>query len=107
MSAQARFDPVVHAPNRLQVCAILAEVDEADFSVLREAIDVSDSVLSKHLRVLEEAGYLTLHKATVRSRVRTSVSLTRIGRKAFESHVMELQRLMSAATASRELYGRA
>ncbi len=89
-----RFDPVVHAPPRLQVCALLAPVADVEFAVLRDAIGVSDSVLSKHLRVLEEAGYLTLHKAAALGRVRTRAALTPAGRAAFDGHVAELQRLV-------------
>lgn len=94
------FDPVVHAPNRLQLCALLAAVDDAEFAVLREELGVSDSVLSKHLKVLEEAGYLTLAKSLVKrtgaSRVRTRVSLTPAGRRAYAGHVAELRRLIAA-----------
>jgi DNA-binding MarR family transcriptional regulator len=90
-----RFDPVVHAPNRLQVCALLSAVEDADFSVLRDELGVSDSVLSKHLRVLEEAGYLVLRKPTVASRVRTRAELTDAGRRAFAGHVAELRRLVA------------
>lgn len=92
-----RFDEVVHAPLRLQLCAMLAAVDRVEFATLRDALAVSDSVLSKHLKVLEEAGYLRLHKATVASRVRTSAALTRAGRAAFAGHVAELQRLAALA----------
>ena len=92
-----RFDAVVHAPLRLQVCATLAPVEDVEFAVLRDQLEISDSVLSKHLRVLEEASYVVLHKATVAGRVRTRASLTRAGRKAFEGHVAELQRLVAGA----------
>jgi DNA-binding MarR family transcriptional regulator len=95
MSAAARFDEVVHAPNRLQVCAILSAVDSADFATLREALGVADSVLSKHLRVLHEAGYVDVHKAPCAGRVRTSVSLTGAGRTAYAGHVAALQAIVS------------
>ena len=62
MSRVPRFDPVIHAPGRLQICAILSAADEAEFAMVREAIAVSDSVLSKHLKQLEEADYITLRK---------------------------------------------
>ncbi|MDO9587648.1 MAG: transcriptional regulator [Brevundimonas sp.] len=90
-----RFDPVVHAPGRLQICAILSAADEAEFALLRDAIKVSDSVMSKHLKQLEEAGYVTLTKAAQDGRQRTWLSLTAAGRHAFAAHVAELQRLAS------------
>lgn len=99
MNPEPRFDAVVHAPNRLQVCAILAAVEDAEFPVLRDALGVSDSVLSKHLKVLEDAGYLTITKATAVGRVRTRVALTGAGRRAFAGHLAELRRLASGDAA--------
>jgi DNA-binding MarR family transcriptional regulator len=92
------FDPVIHAPGRLQICAILSSVDSAEFAMLREAVKVSDSVMSKHLKQLEEAGHVALTKATEGGRQRTWIALTPTGRKAFAAHVAELQRL-AAMTA--------
>ena len=98
MSA-AILDPVIHAPGRLQICAILSAVDEAEFAVLRDTIEVSDSVLSKHLKLLEEAGHVAARKAAQGGRQRTWLSLTGPGRKAFAAHVAELQRLAGLAGA--------
>lgn len=97
MSVVPHFDPVIHAPGRLQICAILSGVDEAEFATIRDAIKVSDSVLSKHLRLLEEAGYLKPRKAAVDGRQRTWLSMTKAGREAFSAHVRELQRLAGLA----------
>jgi DNA-binding MarR family transcriptional regulator len=95
-----RFDPVVHAPNRLQICAMLAAVDSAEFGAVRDELGVSDSVLSKHVRVLQDAGYVHVKRATVASRQRTWLSLTRAGRVALEGHIAELQRLLATGTPS-------
>jgi DNA-binding MarR family transcriptional regulator len=92
-AVQPRFDAVVHAPPRLQVCGLLAAVDSMDFAAVRDTVGVSDSVLSKHDKQLEEAGYVTIGKATVASRQRTSLALTKAGRAAFAAHVAELRRI--------------
>ena len=97
MSRAPRFDAVIHAPGRLQICGILSAADEAEFAMVREAIEVSDSVLSKHLKQLEEAGYVTLRKQAHAGRQRTWLALTPAGRTAFAAHVAELQRLAGAA----------
>jgi DNA-binding MarR family transcriptional regulator len=89
-----RFDAVIHAPNRLQICALLAAVDTAEFATVRDSVGVSDSVLSKHVATLQEAGYVDVRKATVASRVRTWLSLTKAGRRAFRAHVAELRRIV-------------
>ena len=100
MSAAA-FDPVIHAPGRLQICGLLSAADEAEFATLREALGVSDSVLSKHLKQLEEAGYVGVRKAAQAGRQRTWLSLTAAGRRAFAAHVAELTRLAGLAGGPR------
>jgi DNA-binding MarR family transcriptional regulator len=92
-----KFDPVIHAPTRLQIAALLSAVSDAEFAMVREATGVSDSVLSKHLKQMEEAGYVRLHKATLDGRVRTRLSMTGAGRKAFAAHVRALQMLAAAS----------
>lgn len=91
----APFDSVIHEPTRLQICGILAAVEEADFATLRDTIGIADSVTSKHLRTLQEAGYVRLEKRGFESRPRTWAALTREGRAAFSAHVDELRRLAS------------
>jgi DNA-binding MarR family transcriptional regulator len=94
------FDPVIHAPARLQIMAVLAGVQDAEFAVLRKIADVSDSVLSKHLSALSEAGYVRLRKAAMDGRQRTWASLTRSGRTAFRDHVAALTALAKVADAA-------
>ena len=87
------FDAVIHPPPRLQLCGLLAVVDTMEFAAVRDAVQVSDSVLSKHVKQLEEAGYVEVRKATIASRQRTSLALTKAGRAAFDAHVAELRRI--------------
>ena len=88
-----QFDPVIHAPNRLQICAFLAPLQSAEFQVLRNELNVSDSVLSKHIKLLENTAYVLLSKSKVNGRQRTWVHLTDAGREAFRNHVEALKRL--------------
>ena len=97
MSLAPGFDPVIHAPGRLQICAVLSAADEAEFALLRETLGVSDSVLSKHLKQLEDAGHLTLRKQAHGGRQRTWAAFTPQGRRAFAAHVAELTRLAGLA----------
>lgn len=91
------FDATIHPARRLQICAVLAPFDEVEFAVVRDELGVSDSVLSKQVSYLEEAGYVRVIKRTVDTRQRTWLALTRRGRKAFAGHIAELQRLAGAA----------
>ena len=89
------LDPVIHAPNRLQICAFLAPLEEAEFQILREELEVSESVLSKHISRLVEAEYISVRKSPVNGRQRKWASLTEKGRTAFSAHVATLQRIVA------------
>ena len=102
MSVSLVFDPVIHPPARLQIMAVLATVQDAEFAMLRKTADISDSVLSKHLSALSETGYVRLRKAAQDGRQRTWASITRAGRAAFRGHVAALQKLASVADATEE-----
>ena len=91
---EAKFDNVIHAPSRLQICAILAELAEVDFQQLKQQLNVSDSVLSKHLKSLEETGYIFILKKLDKGRVRTWLSLTDTGHTAFNAHVLALRAII-------------
>ena len=96
------FDAVLHPPARLQIAAVLANVDTAEFAKLRKLVGVSDSVLSKHLSALAEAGHISLRKVASDGRQRTWASLTRSGRTAFKAHVAALQKIVEGAALAAE-----
>jgi DNA-binding MarR family transcriptional regulator len=95
-----RLDPVIHAPTRLSIMALLAGVTEAEFSTVRDSAGISDSVLSKQASALEAAGYVKIRKGYVGKRPRTWLSLTTAGRGAFNAHVAALQRIVEQAGAT-------
>ena len=91
------FDEIIHAPNRLQICAMLAAVESAEFATIRDTLDISDSVLSKHLKVLQTAGYVAAQKTSGKAPRSTWLSLTGRGRKALAGHLAELRRIADLA----------
>ena len=93
MTDAPTFNEVIHARNRLQICALLAEVDSVDFATVRETLGVSDYVVSKHLKVLADADYVRTHKEKQHGRARTWLSLTDTGRAALHAHLAELRRI--------------
>jgi len=94
------LDEVIHATPRLRVCAFLASVDRAEFSTVRDMLDVSDSVTSKHVRVLSEAGYVRILKPQGLGCVRTWLELTPEGLTAYRGHVAALERIVANATTT-------
>ena len=96
----AKPDPLIHPITRLSICGLLAAgADWVEFAALRDAAAISDSVLSKQSRVLEEAGYVEVRKGAVGRRPRTWFRLTAEGRQALQGHLAWLAQLEQAASA--------
>lgn len=89
-----RCNATIHAPNRLQICAILDTVEAAEFAKVQRNLDVSASVLSKHVSVLMNAGYVEQQTAVRDTRQRVWLRLTRTGRAAYRSHVAALREIV-------------
>ena len=96
------FDPLLQPPARLQIAAVLAQAQQAEFTRLKAIIAASDSVTSKHLSALSEAGYVTVTKAPSEGRQRTWASLTGKGRRALDRHVAALRAIIDAAPLAAE-----
>lgn len=94
------LDPLIHAPVRLQMMALLAAAAEAEFAFVRDSLEISDSVLSKHASALENAGYLHIRKGHVGKRPRTWLKLTDQGRAAFAEYVAALQQIVGQPLTS-------
>lgn len=90
-SNPAKFDELIHAPVRLRICASLAPLQWAEFGQLRDSLGVADSVLSKHLKQLTDAGYVYVERFTKGGRSHVRVALTVEGRKAYVCHVAALR----------------
>lgn len=94
MTEPSGFDPVIHAPARLRLCAALEPVREVEFGTLLELLGLSKSALSKHVSVLTDAGYVTQRRAVRDTRQRVWLSLTETGRKAYDGHVAALREIL-------------
>jgi DNA-binding MarR family transcriptional regulator len=91
----AELDDHVVAPARLKLMTMLTAVSQAEFATIRDALEVSDSVLSKNITALEEVDYVKRRKGVHRGRRTTWVALTPRGRRALSGHVAALRALIS------------
>jgi DNA-binding MarR family transcriptional regulator len=101
-----RLDDVVHQRVRLGILAVLAEADQADFGFLKDALSLTDGNLSRHVQVLEEAGFVDVRKTFEGKRPRTWISATKAGRAAFASEVAALRELIAGVDRSGKANGR-
>lgn len=92
------LDPLLHQPLRTQLAAFLAGAGEATFAELKRQLDVSDGNLDSHLKKLIAAEYVTLRKDDSAARIQTCYTLTPTGRKALQSYIAALQKLLPLAS---------
>jgi DNA-binding MarR family transcriptional regulator len=87
------LDDLLGHPVRFSIAALLAAASRVEFSFVRDHVEVTDSMLSKQVSLLEQAGYVKVHKGFVGKWPRTWLSLTRAGRRAFERHLAALREI--------------
>jgi DNA-binding MarR family transcriptional regulator len=93
----AEFDPIIHQPVRLRITASLAALDPSDsaeFTFLRDLLELTDGNLGAHLRKLEGAGYIEIDKTFVDRKPKSFIALTSKGRRAFKLHVEALKKIL-------------
>ena len=88
------LDPLLVAPKRLAIMAVLASSSTTDFAFLRGHLRVSDSDLSKQAAALESAGYLTITKTGHGRGSATAYKATKLGRQAYRQHRAALRHLL-------------
>ena len=82
----AELDPLIHAPPRLMIMAILYGVASADFLYLLRETALTKGNLSSHLAKLEAAGYIAIEKSFVGKKAHTACRITPGGTAAFAAY---------------------
>ena len=94
------LDRVFHEPSRLAVLSSLVGAGgTATFGDLKDACDLTDGNLSRHLKTLEEAGVIRIDKRFVNNRPRTTVRISKRGRTRFLQYLAALEEVLAAAAA--------
>jgi DNA-binding MarR family transcriptional regulator len=89
-----QLDEIIHSRIRLAVMAVLISVDEVEFTFLKGKVKTTDGNLSVHLKKLEDAGYIAVNKSFQNRKPVSRYLLTQKGRKAFESYVERLEKMI-------------
>jgi DNA-binding transcriptional ArsR family regulator len=94
-AALCGLDRTVHEPARLAILAVLRGFESADFLFVLRQTGLTKGNLSSHLSKLEEAGYVEIRKEFVDKVPRTLLSLTDVGRSAFETYRRGMTRVLT------------
>lgn len=87
------LDPLLNAPKRLRLMAILRNSAWAEFAFLQGHVELPKADMSKQMRALIEAGYVESRRAGGRRGGTAWYRATKHGSNAFDDHVAALDRL--------------
>jgi DNA-binding MarR family transcriptional regulator len=79
---------------RLGIMSVLMVNDSIDFNSLKDLLQVTDGNLASHAAALEKEGLIHIKKGFAGKKTLTTYSATRVGIKAFESHLDALEKLI-------------
>jgi DNA-binding transcriptional ArsR family regulator len=88
------LDDVIHSRIRLAVMAILASVEDAEFTYLRDRTGATDGNLSTHISRLTQAGYVDVSKEMIEGRPASRYRLSAGGRVAFQAYLKRMEELL-------------
>lgn len=92
------LDRVFHEPSRLAILTVLCGSPAGlAFSELKDECGLTDGNLNRHLRTLQEAGVVVVHKGFVGSRPRTTIVMTDSGRQQFVRYLQSLEETVQRA----------
>lgn len=75
--------------------SVLMVNEYADFTTLKELLDVTDGNLASHTKSLETAEYITVEKQFIGRKPNTRYSATKLGRAEFKKHIDALEKLIN------------
>lgn len=89
------LDRLLSDPTRLAIMSVLCATDWCGFAVLRDAVSLSDSALSKQLTTLKNDGHVEQERTYIGRVPKTTVRATDQGRRRFLDHVAALQAIVA------------
>ena len=90
-AAFKKLNPLLHSELRLAIMALLMELEEADFSYIKEKTEATSGNLSIQLDKLAEAGYIRIEKRFAGKKPKTTYSITPAGIEAMQEYVDALK----------------
>jgi DNA-binding transcriptional ArsR family regulator len=92
------LERVLHEKARLgMLTSLVADPAGLSFNDLKELCSLTDGNLNRHLKVLQEAGLVEVHKGVERKRPLTLCRMTPAGRERFLDYVEVLEQVVRDA----------
>ena len=96
------LDPILHSQLRLAVISLLINVDEAEFTYIKEETKSTAGNLSIQINKLKEAAYIEVTKRFKGNYPQTLCRITPLGIRKFEEYVDALKTYLNPGGLNRE-----
>ncbi len=80
---------------RLGIMSILVVNEAADFSTLKELLEITDGNLASHAKALEKVDYIKVEKQFIGRKPNTKYIATPLGKLEFKKHIAALEKLIT------------
>ncbi|HEX4922982.1 MAG TPA: transcriptional regulator [Bdellovibrionales bacterium] len=91
-------NPLLSDRVRLAIMALLTgSKDEVDFKTLLDRLELTKGNLSSHMRKLEEAGLVDVHKSFVDRKPLTTYSVSAKGREEIRNYLAKVEAVLQSA----------
>lgn len=100
------LNKVIHERARLGILtSLMTNRGGLSFVELKKLCDLTDGNLSRHIKVLSEAGFVTVEKSFKANRPHTRCDITKAGREAFSAYIEVLESVVKDAAVTPESDG--
>jgi len=79
---------------RLGIMSILSVNESADFSTIKDLLELTDGNLASHIKALEGLDYIQCTKQFIGRKPNTKYTITESGRQSFQEHLDALESLI-------------
>ena len=79
---------------RLGIMSILMVNEQADFSAIKEQLQVTDGNIASHISALDKLDYIKIEKKFIGKKPNTNYAATSKGKKAFHEHLNALEAII-------------
>ena len=79
---------------RLGIMSVLIVNDSADFSTIKDLLELTDGNLASHIKALEGLDYIQSTKQFIGKKPNTRYAITELGRHCFQEHINALGKLI-------------
>ncbi len=74
--------------------SVLVVNESMDFNSMKELLGITDGNLASHTKALEKEKYIDVIKQFIGKKPNTRYKITSLGKKAFQSHIDALEKLI-------------